>query len=262
MTQPLLACDDRGNGPAVVLLHGFPLCRQMWFPQIAALSAAGFRVIAPDLPGFGASPPLAGPPSIGGYADSVIGLLDHLGIETAVVGGMSMGGYVLLDLAERYPQRLAAALFLVTRAAADDSAGKVRRDELAGAVRGGNLTAVPDSFEQLLFAPATLQRQPALVTTVRRWMNEAPAAGVVGGLLAMRDRADYRDRLPAMALPALVVGAAEDAAIPPAHAEALAGGLPDATLRIIPAAGHMANLEQPAAFNAVLLDFLNCLKLA
>lgn len=252
----MLACDDSGSGPAVVLIHGFPLCRQMWQPQAAALRQAGYRVIIPDLPGFGESPPLSGDASMGGYADAVIALLDQLQIETAVIGGMSMGGYVLLDLVERYPQRLWAAMYLVTRAAADDDAGKGRRSDMAEAVRSGNLDQVPTTFEQLLFAPATLRQQPELVDRVRRWMETAAPAGVIAALLAMRDRKDYLDLLPTLNVPALVVGAAEDLAIPPAHAEVLAAGLPRAELHIIPHAGHMANLEQPAAFNAILLAFL------
>lgn len=252
----VLTCDDSGSGPAVVLIHGFPLCRRMWQPQAAALRQAGYRVILPDLPGFGTSPLLPAVASMSGYSDAVIALLDQLQIETAVVGGMSMGGYVLLDLVERYPQRLRAAMYLVTRAAADDDAGKVRRSDMAEAVRNGNLDQVPMAFEQLLFAPATLRRQPELVDQVRRWMDTASPAGVIAALLAMRDRKDYLELLPTLSVPALVVGAVEDLAIPPAHAEALAAGLPHAELHIIPRAGHMANLEQPAAFNAILLAFL------
>jgi pimeloyl-ACP methyl ester carboxylesterase len=244
----MLSCDDRGSGPAVVLIHGFPLCRQMWQPQIGVLQAAGYRVITPDLPGFGLSAPLDGTASMSGYADAVIDLLDCLRIDSAAVGGMSMGGYVLLDLAERYPHRLLAAMYLVTRAAADDAAGKVRRSDLADAVRSGRLDAVPNAFEQLLFAPATLRRRPELVDMVRRWMDSASPAGVVGGLPTLRG-------------PALVVGAAEDAAVPPAHAEVLAAGLPRAELHIIADAGHMANLEQPERFNRILVDFLNKQKL-
>ena len=251
-----LAFDDAGKGIPVVLIHGFPLSRKMWQPQAGALVKAGYRVITPDLPGFGDSKPLTGIASMAAYADAVIGLLDHLGIEKAVVGGMSMGGYVLLNLAERYPQRLCAALYLVTRAAADDAAGKVRRGDLAGAVRSGDLVAVPEAFEQLLFAPGIAQRRPGLIAEVRRWMDATSPEGVIGGLLAMRDRKDYLALLPTLAVPALVVGAAVDVAIPPVHAEALAAGLPDAELHIIPAAGHMANLEQPEAFSKILLDYL------
>ncbi len=254
--MPLIACADQGSGPAVVLIHGFPLCRQMWQPQVEALRLAGYRVVAPDLPGFGASAPLTGKVTMSAYADELIALLDHLGVATAAVGGMSMGGYVLLDLVARYPQRVTAALYLVTRAAADDAPGRARRSELAEAVRGGDLRLVPDAFEQLLFAPATLRQKPELVDKVRCWMNAASPEGVVAALLAMRDRKDYRALLPSLRVPALVVGAAEDVAIPPAHAVALAAGLPTAELHIIPAAGHMANLEQPEAFSRVLLNYL------
>ncbi|MBE0596661.1 MAG: alpha/beta hydrolase, partial [Desulfuromonadales bacterium] len=122
-----LACDDVGSGPTVLLIHGFPLCRRMWQPQARALAAAGYRVIAPDLRGFGDSAAPAGPYSMSVFADDMIRLLDHLQIDKAVVGGMSMGGYVLLNLLERHPGRASAALFLVTRAGADDDAGKVKR---------------------------------------------------------------------------------------------------------------------------------------
>ena len=251
-----LVFDDVGKGFPVVLIHGFPLSRQMWRLQVEALKKAGCRVITPDLPGFGESKPLAGVASMAAYADAVIALLDKLEIDRAVVGGMSMGGYVLLNLVERYPQRLLAALYIVTRAAADDAPGKVRRGDLAGAVRGGDREVVPDAFEKLLFAPETPKKRPELVAAVRQWMDAAAPEGVVGGLLAMRDRKDYLDLLPGFDLPALVIGATEDVAVPPAHAEALAVGLPDAELHIIPKAGHMANLEQPEAFNRILLDFL------
>lgn len=252
-----LVFDDNGAGLPILLIHGFPLNRKMWRPQVEALTQAGYRVIIPDLPGFGESPPLSGTVSMAAYADAVIGLLDRLGIEKAVIGGMSMGGYVLLNLVERYPQRLLAALYLVTRAAADDAAGKVRRGDLAGAVRGGDRAVVPDTFEKLLFASGTPKMHPELVAEVRQWMDTASPEGVAGGLLAMRDRRDYLHLLPTFHAPALVIGATEDVAVPPVHAETLAAGLADAELHIIPAAGHMVNLEQPAAFNRILLGFLD-----
>jgi 3-oxoadipate enol-lactonase len=257
----MISCDDTGSGPAIVLIHGFPLCRLMWQPQVVALQQAGYRVITPDLPGFGASAALSEPASMKRYADEVVALLDHLRIETAVIGGMSMGGYVLLELVASHPQRLTAALYLVTRAAADDNAGKMRRDALVEAVRRGLLGLVPDAFEQVLFAPTTLRQKPELVGMVRAWMETASLEGVVGGLLAMRDRMDYVDQLPSLHAPALVVGAAEDLAIPPAHAELMASKLPDAELHILPEVGHMANLENPEAFNRVLLDFLSARRL-
>ncbi len=253
----MIEYDEQGAGLPVLLIHGFPLCRQMWRPQRAALAAAGYRVICPDLPGFGESPALAGPASMASYAEAVIALMDDLGIEKTVVGGMSMGGYVLLDLLARYPERCTGVMFMVTRAAADDAAGKQKRTKLAAEVKAGNEMIVADAFDQVLFAPETVEGKPQLVTEVREWMEATSPAGIIAGLLAMRDREDYVAKLSGFKLPALVVGADQDLAMPLEHAQALAAGLPQAELKIISDAGHMANLEQTESFNAALLGFLN-----
>ena len=252
----MLKYDELGKGLPVVLLHGFPLCRQMWGPQMTALADAGYRVICPDLPGFGESLSLAGPASMSSYADAIIDLLDELGIEQAVIGGMSMGGYVLLDLVERYPHRLLGAMFLVTRAAADDAAGKQKRTMMVEQVKGGNVLTIPEAFVPVLFAEETARKNPQLILKVRQWVEAAPSSGLIEGLLAMRERDDAVDKLPAFALPSLVVGAEQDLAVPFEHSQVLAAGLPNSKLTIIPGAGHMANLEQPELFNAALLDFL------
>ena len=250
-----LKYDDIGSGLPVVLVHGFPLNRQMWSPQAEALTKAGYRVICPDLPGFGESPAIDNA-SMSAYADAVVGLLDDLGIDKAVVGGMSMGGYVLLNLVERYPQRLLGAMYIVTRAAADDAAGKEKRTMLANEVSSGNRVIVPETFAQVLFAPQTLQEKPELVRDVRQWMESTSPGGIVGGLLAMRDREDFVARLSKLSLLSLVIGAEHDLAVPLEHAQTLAKGLPNADLKVIPEAGHMANLEQAQTFNEALLSFL------
>lgn len=251
-----LACDDQGSGPAVILLHGYPLCRAMWQPQVKALSAAGYRVIAPDLRGFGRSALSPGPVTMEDYADDVIALMDALGLGRAVVVAMSMGGYVLFNLAERYPKRLAGAVFAVTRAAADDEAGKLRRSALAREVAEGRPQAVVDAFKEILFAPQTLLDQPALVGRVRSWLEATAPQGLIGGLLAMRERRDASALLPTIKVPALVIGAELDRAVPPEHSQVIAAGIPGAHLTILPGVGHMANLEAPEAFNGLLLEFL------
>ncbi len=251
-----LKYDEQGEGLPVVLIHGFPLCRRMWHPQLEALADAGCRVICPDLPGFGESPAAPGPISMAGYADAVIGLLDELDIAQAAIGGMSMGGYVLLNLVERYPVRVMGALFMVTRASADDAAGREKRTALAAEVSGGNRLIVAETFARVLFAPDTAQKNPGLIAEVRQWMEATTAEGLAGGLLAMRDRDDYLPRLAGLTLPSLVVGAEQDLAVPIEHSRILAAGLPQSELCIIPGAGHMANLEQPELFNQRLVEFL------
>ena len=256
MNKSVLKYYEQGSGLPVILIHGFPLCNKMWRPQVTAMADAGYRVICPDLPGFGESLPAERPASISLYADAVIGLLDILGVERAVVGGMSMGGYVLLNLAERYPERLLGAMFLVTRAAADDAVGKQKRTSLAAEVSAGNLMIVPDTFAGVLFAPDTSRKNPEIFFEVRQWMEKTPAEGMVGGLLAMRDRVDSVAKLAGFSMPSLVVGAELDMAVPIEHSRLLAEFLPDAELKIIPGAGHMANLEEPELFNQSLIGFL------
>jgi len=257
-----LAFDDTGgSGPALLLIHGFPLCRRMWHPQLSKLTAAGYRVITPDLRGFGESDAPDGPYSMELFADDIVELLDHLGIGRAVIGGMSMGGYVLFNLLERYPERLSGASFIVTRANADDEAGKARRLKLAQDVAKFGPQVVADAFEPLLFAEASLTQRPKLVAEVYGWMMANDSRGLAGGLLAMRERKDYTPLLATFRVPALAIGAEGDKVAPLEIARVIAAGVPGCKLCIVPEAGHMANLEHPAAFNACLLQFLQGVEL-
>jgi pimeloyl-ACP methyl ester carboxylesterase len=251
-----VAYDDQGSGPAVLLIHGFPLCRKMWRPQFNTLPDAGFRLIAPDLRGFGESDAPNGPYSIDLFADDIVELLDHLELDKAVVGGMSMGGYVLFNLLDRYPERLSGACFITTRAHADDEAGKARRLQLAQEVMKFGPQSIADSFEQILFAEESLTERPKLLGEVYRWMIGTDSRGLAGGLIAMRERKDYTPLLGNFTLPALAIGAEDDKAAPPDKLREIAAGIPGCRLCIIPHAGHMANLENPGAFNDCLLEFL------
>lgn len=254
-----MAYDDSGSGPAVMLIHGFPLCRKMWRPQLNVLPSAGFRLVAPDLRGFGESDAPDGPYTIDLFADDLVALLDHLEIDRATIGGMSMGGYVLFNLLERYPERLSGACFITTRAHADDEAGKQRRFHLAQEVMTFGPQVIAESFEEILFAGETLRERPRLVGEVYGWMTGTDSRGLAGGLLAMRERKDYTDLLPTITLPALAIGAEDDRAAPPEKARELVAAIPGCRLCIIPRAGHMANLENPGAFNDCLLEFLRSL---
>ena len=251
-----LAYSDRGDGLPLVLLHGFPLCRKMWRSQNEALTKAGCRVITPDLRGFGESGLTSGVVSMDIYADDIVALMDHLGIDKAVVGGMSMGGYVLLNLLERYPDRVAAPIFMVTKAGDDDDAGKARRTALAEACRAQGILPVAEAFNNILFAPATMADNPELVAEVFGWMNATDPEGAVAGLIAMRDRKGHVDLLGSISQPALVIGADQDRAVPEENSRIIAEGLPDAKLCILQGGGHMVNLEQPEEFNEAILAFL------
>ena len=251
-----LAYSDRGKGLPLVLIHGFPLCRKMWRPQAEALARAGCRVITPDLRGFGESRLVSDTVSMDIYADDIVALLDHLGIDKAVVGGMSMGGYILLNLLERYPDRVAAPLFIATKAGGDDDAGKARRTALAEETRTRGSLPVAEAFRSLLFAPATLSDNPDLVDEVYGWMLATDPQGAAAGLIAMRDRKDCTPLLGSFSHPALVIGADQDQTIPVENSRIIAEGLPDAELSIIHGGGHMVNMEQPLEFNKTVVKFI------
>jgi len=251
-----MAYDDVGNGPPVLLIHGFPLSRKMWRLQAEALAAAGYRVITPDLRGFGESDAPDGPYSIELFADDILELLDHLGIERAVIGGMSMGGYILLRLLLQAPERVSAALFITTRSTADDETGKARRLALARDVMRYGPQVITDAFTQVLFAPGTPEEKPELASEAYSWMVATSSRGLAGGLLAMRERPDFTPLLPTIRQPSLVISAAQDQAAAPATAETFLQGLPNCTARLIPRGGHLVNLEEPELFNRLLLEFL------
>jgi pimeloyl-ACP methyl ester carboxylesterase len=251
-----LCYEESGSGAPLLLIHGFPLSAAIWREQTAGLGGK-FRVIAPDLRGFGKSGLSPEECTMDRYADDLIALLDHLGIGRAAVCGMSMGGYVLLNLLERYPERVAAACFMVTRAGADDEEGKARRLMLADAVLATGAAVAADAFSKVLFAPQTAAERPELIEEVRQIMMAATPAGLAGGLLAMRNRPDYSSRLTLCTVPALVIGAEDDLAMPPAESRQLAAGIPGSRLCMIAGAGHMVMMEQPVAVNRALEEFLS-----
>lgn len=251
-----LAWDDVGSGPCVLLIHGFPLRRALWRPQVTALTAAGYRVVAPDLPGFGDSDACADSATIDRYADHLIELLDHLAIDQVAGVGMSMGGYVLFNLLERYSRRFSAAVFAVTRCLPDDETGRQRRYQLVQAAQQQGPQAVADPFLDILIPPELRDSRPRLAEEVYGWMVGTSTVGLASGLLAMAARTDATPLLATIGVPTLVIGAEEDRAIPPEHSSMIAGGITNSRLVVIPEAGHLVNLERPGEFNRALLEFL------
>lgn len=249
---------DEGEGePVLVLVHGFPLRAEMWEPQLRAF-AGRHRLVAPDLFGFGGSevPPDREAYSIDGYADQVAGVIGELGLGRVVLVGLSMGGYVALALARRHPGVLAALVLTDTRAEADSAEVQQRRsDQQVFLGGGGEVSALVDGLLDMMVGKRSPRREE-VVERAREFMLGAPREGWVGALEAMKQRADATAGLPAIAVPALVVVGEDDELTPPPAAEALAGAIPSARLAVVPAAGHLSNLENPEAFNRALGEFL------
>jgi pimeloyl-ACP methyl ester carboxylesterase len=244
-----------GAGPALLLLHAFPLGLFMWDPQEAAL-AATHRVIRFDVRGFGRSDPGTGPLTMERIADDGAALLDRLGIEKAIVGGCSMGGYAAFAFVRRHPQRLQGLILQDTRAGADSEEAKQSRATLAVKVLAEGSSAAEAAFLPKLTGATTQRDNAPLVARLRERILASSPRAIADALHGLAARADSRPTLAAVRVPTLVLVGAEDVLTPPAESEAIAAAIPGARLVVVPRAGHLANLEQPAAVTAALAAFL------
>ena len=243
-----------GHDSAVVFLHGFPHHRGFWAPQLAELGAR-YRCIAPDLRGFGQTPPAA-PHSMDRYADDVVELLDALGVARAAVVGLSMGGYVAFALWRRHRERVAALVLADTRAGTDTEDARAKRRALMRLARTAGSDAVADSQLPGSIGRATRDEEPERVLALLGLLAAASVAGIVGALEAMLARPDSTDTLETIDVPTLVVVGSDDAITRPAESRAMHARVPGSRLVVVPQAGHLSSFEQPAAFNLALGDFL------
>jgi YbgC/YbaW family acyl-CoA thioester hydrolase len=250
-----LAVEVQGEGPAVLFVHGYPFDRTMWRDQIDGLE--GYRRIAPDLRGMGQSdaPDLGYGMPI--YAADLAALLDALGEEEVILCGLSMGGYIAFEFLRRWRARVRGLILMDTRAEADTPEGRRNRDAAAALAREGGSAAIAETMLPRVLDPKTLAERPQVAERVRAMMANTPVAGVVGALAAMRDRVESESLLPTLAgLPTLVVAGEADGLTPPDQARTMAQAIPGARLVIIPGAGHLPPIEQPAATTECLRDFL------
>lgn len=249
---------DAGSGdPPVVLLHAFPVNAAMWDEQIAAL-APRWRVVAPDLPGFGDTDPPSedDAASMEAWADLVAGLVRSLGLGPVVVVGLSMGGYVAFALLRRHPDLVAGLVLADTRAGADTPEVIERRTSQQRQVREGEAADVVEAMLGTLLSDDTRAERPEVVERARALMATTPPEGIVAALEAMKNRPDATGELGGIDVPVLVLVGEHDGPSPPSVAEEMAEALPNARLEVIPTAGHLSNLEAPEAFNQALESFL------
>lgn len=253
----LLNYDDYGPGPVVVLLHGFPLDHTMWAAQRTTLGSM-YRIIAPDLRGHGKSPAPEGIYPIEDMAEDVVELLDALKItEKVVVGGHSMGGYLAMAMAVKYPKRLRGLMLINTRAGADAPATAQVREEMAREVEAaGSVESTVATMLPKLFAEGFDAKRPEVVAAAREQMGRTAPLGVIGSLRGLAIRPDRTPDLVRISVPTLVIAGAGDRLIPPDESRAIAKALPHAQLVEVPDAGHMAPMENPKAVNEAMLKFL------
>jgi 3-oxoadipate enol-lactonase len=250
-----LGYEVDGTGPPLVLLHAFPLNRAMWRPQVAALRDR-FTVVTPDLRGFGESEAPPGPLTMDDYAADVLAMLDALGYNRAVIGGCSMGGYVLFRVLAAAAGRASALIIADSRAESDTEEGRHRRVATIERIRREGPMGFLEEFAGNLVGPTTKAQRPGVMAAVRQIIGSPDPQGLTAALSAMASRPDSRPLLASISVPTLVVVGEEDTLTPPASSEAMVEALPAGRLVKISGAGHLANLEVPEAFNRAVREFL------
>jgi pimeloyl-ACP methyl ester carboxylesterase len=248
---------DAGNGnkDVLLLLHAFPLNSGMWLRQFAALEGS-WRVVAPDYRGFGHSTPRGEASTMQVLAEDVRALLEHLRIERAAVAGLSMGGYLSLELYRQVPSMFRGLALCDTRAGADTEEGKAGREKFAQNALEKGLEWVADEMIPKLLRP---EPDPAVVKEVRDLIRRGTPAGVAAAQRGMAQRPDSTETLAKITCPTLVIVGDEDTLTPPVESEKMAKAVKGAKLVKVKKAGHLSNLEAPEAFNRALQEFLAAL---
>jgi 3-oxoadipate enol-lactonase len=239
---------EAGKGWPLVLLHAFPFSAEMWRPQLTHVPD-GWRFMAPQLCRMGET-------TIDDYAADVGALLDALKIDEAVIGGLSMGGYVAFAMHRQEPSRFGGLILADTRPQADTPQGREGRTALREAIAASGMSAVADQMLPKLLSAATASERPEIVADVRRQIESLTPAAADAAVSAMMGRPDSTPDLERISCATLVLVGAEDAITPPEDADAMHRAIARSTMTVIPQAGHLSNLEQPDVFSKALGDFL------
>ncbi len=257
-----IAYDDEGSGgtaPPVMLVHGHPFDRTMWRPQVDHLVRSGRRVIVPDLRGYGESEVVPGTTLLETFAGDLAALLDDLGVDGVVLGGLSMGGQIVMEFHRLFPHRVRGLLLADTAAQADTAEAKRVRHATADRLLREGMAAYADEVLPKMVTPATIRALPSVAAHVLRMMRGTSPEGAAAALRGRGERPDYVASLSGVTVPTLVVVGSEDEYTPIPDARLMHERVPDSTLVIIEGAGHMPNLERPAAFDEALTELLDAI---
>src|SRR5215472_3241607 len=252
-----IAYDDHGAGQPILFLHAFPLNRSMWDEQVKALLDENrFRLVAPDWRGFGESDITSEISTMEMFADDLAALMDSLGIDTAILCGLSMGGYVAFAFLRKYPQRVSGLILADTRPGADTAEARANRENVATLAESEGTSAIADLQLPKLISDYTRQHFPLVALRTRQMIEAATSQGTAAASRGMALRADSSDLLSSITCPTLVLAGEHDVLIPADIARDYAAKIPGAQFVVIPGAGHLSNLEQPQAFLQALNGFL------
>jgi 3-oxoadipate enol-lactonase len=249
----------KASGLPVVFIHGFPFSQEMWRSQVADLSGE-YRLITYDVRGHGESEVGDGQYTIEFFVDDLIGLLDHLRIEKAVVVGLSMGGYIALRAIERNPERFKGLVLCDTRSEADSNEGKIKRAANIQSVRTDGVQKYAEGFVKAVFAPQTFERNLEAVNFIRQIIEKTSPVAIAGTLLALASRTDTTESLSKINVPTLILVGEHDTLTPVSAAKSMSERIRQSELHIISNAAHLSNLENLEGFNKHLSRFLRRIK--
>jgi pimeloyl-ACP methyl ester carboxylesterase len=253
-----IAYTDQGKGTPILFVHGYPLSKAMWEPQVKGLSSS-FRVITLDLRGHGESEAPLWLYTMDIFADDIRALLDHLSINQVVLAGFSMGGYITFAFYRKYKNRVRALVLADTRPQADTPEGKQGRFKSAQTAFKEGAGPIADAMLPKLLTAQSIQSRPDLVQNVRSIITSTPTTGIAGDLMAMAERPDSVSLLSEINCPTLILVGEQDGLTPPADAKLMAEKIKKSQIEIIPGAGHLSNLEQPDHFTMAVRKFLESL---
>lgn len=254
-----LAHDDLGprTGRPVLLVHGHPFDRSMWRPQAERLAADGYRVVTPDLRGYGESKTGESKTGLDAFAKDLVELADDLRLESFVLGGLSMGGQIVMQLVADHPERVTALLLADTFAGLDTAEAKQARYDTADRITAEGMESYAEELLPKMISKQTRASRPDVVAHVHGMMRHAPATGAAAALRGRAERPDYTNGLADIRVPTLVIAGSEDEFTPVADAELIHRRIAGSALVVIEGAGHLPNLERETEFDEALSTFLN-----
>lgn len=250
-----IAYDEYGSGIPFVILHGHPFNRSMWDDQIAALRSH-YRVIVPDLRGYGETTVVPGKTTMDEFARDLAALLDTLSIDRIILGGLSMGGQIVFEFYRQFSARVQALLLADTQPQVDTQEARAKRYVNAQRIVEQGMQEFAEELLPDLLASQTLTEQPGVVDRVRQMILHTPPEGAAAALRGRAERQDYTPLLREITVPTLVVVGSEDVFTPISDAELMHREIAGSHLAILEGTGHMPNMERPDEFNTVLKQFL------
>lgn len=249
--------DDLGvGGPPIIFIHGFPFDKSMWNPQVEFFKKT-HRVIAYDLRGFGKSTRGNEEQNISLFADDLVKMMDILEIPNAIVCGLSMGGYILLNAVNRYPQRFKAIVLSDTQCIADTDEGREKRYKSIEQIKAEGTSAFASSFVNNAFCSSSLIGKKEIVENIKQVILSASPEIIVSTLKALAIRNESCSSLDNIDIPTLILCGKEDKITPVLQSVFLKEHISSSILATIDDAGHLSNLEQPEIFNEQLSNFIS-----